>query len=150
MMEPPEGGLRVKLKPALSVLLVCMIFVAVLLTVSGGGKRKVQLLSAIDEYLAGKYGAAEPTSFGKLKDVADSAYAGTQGFAKDFGLSDNDPLVRKWDEDKVTDSLSPVSREALGQLLPKVWATVAQAWATVALAKKYWEKMAQQSVGATA
>jgi len=66
----------------------------------------VELMSAIDEYLQGKYGTGESQSLGQLNDFDTAGYAGTQSVAKEFGLSDNNPLVQQWDQDQTLSTLN--------------------------------------------
>ena len=66
----------------------------------------MELMSAIDEYLQGKYGTGESQSLGQLNDFDTAGYAGTQSVAKEFGLSDNNPLVQQWDQDQTLSTLN--------------------------------------------
>ena len=52
-----------------------------------------------------KYGTGGTQALGQLNSMDETGYAGTQSVAKEFGLSDNNPLVRKWDQDNTMDSL---------------------------------------------
>ena len=68
--------------------------------------RRLELLSAIDEYLEGKYGTGGSQSLmAQVNSFDHTGYADSQNVAKEFGLSDNDNLVRSWDEGNTRDSL---------------------------------------------
>jgi len=92
-----------RLAIALPVLLVCSVCAVAAVR---GGNRQIELMSGIDEYLEGKYGTGEAQSLGQLNKFDHTGYAGTQSVAKEFGLSNNNPLVQKWNEDSTTDSLN--------------------------------------------
>jgi hypothetical protein len=90
----------------LPVLLLCSVCAVVVLHRPGGSdNRHVELLSAIDEYLEGKYGTGGTQSLGQLNRLDHTGYSGEESVAKEFGLSDNDPLVQKWDQDQTMDSM---------------------------------------------
>merc|ERR1719478_1320149 len=69
------------------------------------GARRLEL-SAIDEYLEGKYGTGGSQSLmAQVNSFDHTGYADSQNVAKEFGLSDIDNLVRSWDEGNTRDSL---------------------------------------------
>jgi len=95
-----------RLSVSAPLLLACALCALAALSAGGGsGSRQVELLSAIDEYLQGKYGMGESQSLGQLNKFDSAGYAGTQSVAKEFGLSDNNPLVQQWNQDNTLDSL---------------------------------------------
>ena len=101
-----EGGVRrLRLGLALPVLLVAAACAVAAISGGGAGRGRSELLSAIDEYLDDKYGTGGTQALGQLNSMDETGYAGTQSVAKEFGLSDNNPLVRKWDQDNTMDSL---------------------------------------------
>lgn len=94
-----------RLSIAVPVLLVCSLCAAATLRGASTSGRNVELMSAIDEYLQGKYGTGGAQTFGQINSFDHTGYAGTQSVAKEFGLSDNNPLVQEWDQDNTVDSL---------------------------------------------
>jgi hypothetical protein len=103
MIAPDARRLRLGL--ALPVLLVAAACAVAAISGGGAGRGRSELLSAIDEYLDDKYGTGDSQALGQLNSMDETGYAGTQSVAKEFGLSDNNPLVRKWDQDNTMDSL---------------------------------------------
>jgi len=98
-------GQRPWLRLAISIPVLLLSTVCALAAVSGSGNtgsRQVEMMSAIDEYLEGKYGTGEAQSLGQLNKFDHTGYAGTQSVAKEFGLSDNNPLVEQFDQDSST------------------------------------------------
>ena len=93
-----------RLSIAVPVLLVCSLCAAATLRASSSA-RHVEMMSAIDEYLQGKYGSGGSQALGQLNNFDHTGYAGTQSVAKEFGLSDNNPLVQQWDQSNTMDSL---------------------------------------------
>jgi hypothetical protein len=94
-----------RLSVSVPLLLACSLCALAALS-AGRGTRKVELMSAIDEYLQGKYGTGDSQSLGQLNDFDTAGYAGTQSVAKEFGLSENNPLVQQWDQDQTLSTLN--------------------------------------------